>query len=121
VGDIEIKSLASDEDYTIETIWIVHVEAGSGVGNELLPITSVLSQNYPNPFNPTTTIRFDIKENETGNLSIYNMKGQLVLTRSFGAGCHDFLWDATSCSSGIYFYKLSTPSYFHTRKMILLK
>ncbi|MDA3812704.1 MAG: choice-of-anchor D domain-containing protein [Candidatus Cloacimonetes bacterium] len=121
VGDIEIKSIASDEDYEIETIWIVQVEEGSGAGNELLPVTSVLSQNYPNPFNPTTTISFDIKENETGNLNIYNMKGQLVLTRSFGAGRHNFLWDAASCSSGIYFYKLTTPSYFHTRKMILLK
>ncbi|MCK5051469.1 MAG: choice-of-anchor D domain-containing protein [Candidatus Cloacimonetes bacterium] len=121
VGDIEIKSVASDEEYEIETIWIVHVEPGSDTGNELIPIISYLDQNYPNPFNPTTTIKFDIKENESGNLSIYNMKGQLVFTKSFGAGHHNFLWDAASCSSGIYFYKLVTPSYFHTRKMILLK
>ncbi len=121
VGDIEIKSVASDEEYEIETIWLVHVEPGSGAGNELLPVITVLSKNFPNPFNPTTTIKFDIKERETGKLSIYNMKGQLVFNKSFEAGHHNFLWDASSCSSGIYFYKLVTPSYFHTRKMILLK
>ncbi len=121
VGDIEIKSVASDEEYEIETIWLVHVEPGSGAGDELLPVITVLSKNFPNPFNPTTTIKFDIKENETGDLSIYNMKGQLVLTKSFRAGHHNFLWDANSCSSGIYFYRLTTPSYSHSRKMILLK
>ncbi|MBT4331816.1 MAG: T9SS type A sorting domain-containing protein, partial [Candidatus Cloacimonetes bacterium] len=121
VGDIEIKSIAFDEDYDIETIWVVEVEPGSGAGNELIPIITHLNQNYPNPFNPTTTISFDVKENETGNLSIFNMKGQLVFTRSFSAGYHNFLWEANSFSSGIYFYNLKTASYSHTRKMILLK
>jgi len=121
VGDVDIKSVAFDEEYEIETIWTVTVEPGSGVGNELIPITTVLGQNYPNPFNPETTIKFDVKQNESGVLSIYNMKGQLVHTRTFGEGSHTYLWNASSCSSGIYFYNLKTSSYSHTRKMILLK
>jgi predicted outer membrane repeat protein len=80
-----------------------------------------LHQNYPNPFNPITTISFDIKENETGILTIFNIKGQLIESHRFESGKHNYLWDASEQSSGIYLYKLHTESITETRKMLLLK
>ena len=77
--------------------------------------------NYPNPFNPETMIELSIKENETGTLTIYNMKGQLLETYEYKAGNHELNWDAAQYSSGIYFYKLETQSYTETKKMIMLK
>jgi Secretion system C-terminal sorting domain/The GLUG motif len=86
-----------------------------------LPIMTILSANYPNPFNPETTISFDIKENEKGILTIFNIKGQSILKETFEAGNHQYHWNADGLSSGMYFYKLSSPTTNITKKMILMK
>lgn len=88
-----------------------------------------LGQNYPNPFNPSTSISFQLPSAQRASLEIYNMKGQrvkLLADQEFGAGSHTVSWNATddrnqSLSSGMYFYRLSTPSGTLTRKMVLMK
>lgn len=90
-------------------------------------LVSHLKGNYPNPFNPETTIEFFVQDNETADLTIYNLKGQIVkTTASFGAGTHRHVWNGIDDSgkrvaSGIYFYKLKTESYESVRKMIVGK
>lgn len=84
-------------------------------------IETYLNSNYPNPFNPSTMIKFSIEEGEKGALTIYNIKGQEVLKEYFEAGEYNFEWNAEGISSGIYFYRLLTPSTNLTRKMILMK
>jgi Carboxypeptidase regulatory-like domain/Secretion system C-terminal sorting domain/Two component regulator propeller len=86
-----------------------------------LPEVSALFNNMPNPFNPETNIRFSIKAGETGSLSIYNAKGQLMHEKKFPEGSHDYIWNANNRASGVYFYRLQTSSYTQTRKMLLLK
>lgn len=86
-----------------------------------LPTMTKLNSNYPNPFNPETVIAFEIKENETGTLSIYNIKGQRVFSEKFDAGYHNYLWKANDFASGVYFYKLSSPTTNITKKMLLMK
>ncbi|RLC52732.1 MAG: hypothetical protein DRI23_02110 [Candidatus Cloacimonadota bacterium] len=86
-----------------------------------LPNASILRSAYPNPFNPTTTIEFDIKENEKGTIIIYNVKGRVILKETFGPGNHTFEWNADKYSSGVYFYKLQTNSYSKINKMLMLK
>jgi hypothetical protein len=87
----------------------------------IIPVQTKLWQNYPNPFNPTTFIRFDVKENEVALLTIFNIKGQITLSQEFEAGRYDHDWDAGDYGSGIYLYKLQSPSYSHIKKMILVK
>jgi flagellar hook assembly protein FlgD len=84
-------------------------------------VITELHQNFPNPFNPSTLISFDIKENETGILSIYNIKGQLIVTDEFETGRHNYTWDAKDHSSGVYLYQLQTESYTKIMKMLLVK
>jgi Secretion system C-terminal sorting domain len=86
-----------------------------------LPTITMLEANFPNPFNPETTIAFNIKENETGILSIFNLKGEKILKQEFEAGNHQYHWNADGLSSGVYFYKLASPTINMTRKMILIK
>ncbi|MFC1898267.1 CotH kinase family protein [Candidatus Cloacimonadota bacterium] len=88
-----------------------------------------LLQNFPNPFNPTTSISFSLPDNCKINLSIYNMKGQLVkiLVQDFlEKGVHSFIWNGRDSSnkpvsSGIYFYRISDRHTTQTRKMLLIK
>jgi type IX secretion system substrate protein len=86
-----------------------------------LPTMTILSTNYPNPFNPETTISFSIKENEKGVLSIYNLRGQRIMKENFEAGNHQYHWNAEGLASGMYFYRLSSPTMNITKKMLLMK
>ena len=86
-----------------------------------LPTESILQGNYPNPFNPHTMISFSIQDGESGALTIYNTRGQLLETHRFEAGEHQFNWNAAQYGSGIYFYKLETQNFINIKKMIMVK
>ena len=89
-----------------------------------LPIFTSLDQNYPNPFNATTNISFSLAEAGNVSLNVYDITGRLVVTLVDGqmdAGQHVVVWDASSVSSGVYFYKLATVDYSATKSMNLLK
>jgi hypothetical protein len=99
--------------------------------NENLPQGFELSQNYPNPFNPTTSIQYTIpvgtlSEVEVQNVSlkVYDVLGNEVATLVNGyqsPGIYNVNFDASSLSSGLYFYKLAAGNFSQTNKMILLK
>ncbi len=89
-----------------------------------------LSQNFPNPFNPSTEIRFSLAQDCPVELVIFDASGRrvrsLVQGERLATGEHAFVWDGESdlgesCSSGHYFYRLHTPVYQTTGKMVLLK
>jgi hypothetical protein len=89
-----------------------------------LPTVTSLVQNYPNPFNANTNISFDLAEAGNVSLNVYDITGRLVTTLVDGqmdAGQHVVAWDASSVSSGVYFYKLTTADYTTTKSMNLLK
>ncbi len=91
---------------------------------ELLAKRIDLKQNYPNPFNPTTQIDYTLSNPNHVSLSVYNSVGQNVATLedSFKSmGKHSVTWNAQALSSGMYFYKLTTPEGSITRKMMLIK
>lgn len=83
-----------------------------------------LEQNYPNPFNPSTIIRFSIPEQTNVTLKIFNSVGQEVASLFNGevsAGNHEVNFNASALSSGVYFYRIQSPSFTDTKKMILVK
>jgi len=94
----------------------------------VLPQATTMRSAYPNPFKAasTTTIEVAVKEGESGSLTIYNVLGQVVKTYSLNQGIHNLKWNGKDnkgniCSSGIYFYKLSTPTMNQTKKMVIVK
>lgn len=100
------------------------------IDNEDLPAIETLAvKNYPNPFNPETTIEFNLPQAGNVNLSIYNMRGQLVSTLvndTLKEGAHSYVWNGrdsngNNIASGIYFYRLETNKQAITRRMVLLK
>ena len=107
-----------------------HIQVG--VEEQILPENSkvILYQNYPNPFNAETTISFSLAEN-TGNteLSIYNIRGQKVITlinKELSTGKHSIIWKGKDKNNkpvpvGIYYYKIKTGKFTETKKMILMK
>ena len=94
-----------------------------------LPKIINLHQNYPNPFNPTTTLRYNLPEDELVNITIYDMMGRVVKTlvnSQQNAGFKSVRWNATNdkgipVSAGLYLYTIQAGEFMHTKKMVLLK
>jgi hypothetical protein len=83
-----------------------------------------LEQNYPNPFNPVTRIRFGILRTGNIKLEVYNLIGQKVSTLVDGvvtSGYHTISFDASNLPSGVYIYKITTPEFTSSKKLVLLK
>lgn len=98
----------------------------SGIENYTNPISSefTLFQNYPNPFNPSTKIKFNIPISSKVKLSIYDLTGKLItqlLNKYLSQGLYEIDYDASSLSSGIYFYQIEYSNFIQSRKMLLLK
>ena len=97
--------------------------------NEVAAGNLELLGNYPNPFNPETEIVFNMKIAADVNLSIYNLKGQLIkelVNSRIAAGEQRVIWKGLdnnnqSVSSGIYYYKIRSGRYTRTGKMVLMK
>jgi len=83
-----------------------------------------LVQNFPNPFNPVTTIQFALPQSAPVKIDIYNAIGQHIQTlvdREMEAGNQQVIFDGSGLASGVYFYRLDTPQFTETKKMMLLK
>ncbi|MBD3169065.1 MAG: T9SS type A sorting domain-containing protein [candidate division Zixibacteria bacterium] len=97
---------------------------GWNLDDAVKPAKTELFANYPNPFNANTTIGFDLANDSEVRLEVYNLLGQNIATLFDGrmtAGHHSVNWDASTVSSGVYFYKLTVGDEVMTRKMNLLK
>jgi len=84
-----------------------------------------LGQNYPNPFNPSTSIDFNLPNDETVLLTIYDVTGkeiQKLLNNVFyKAGYHTVKFNASGIASGIYFYRIKAGNYILTKKLLFNK
>jgi hypothetical protein len=111
------------------TVGLNASDAVLSINEELLPEKFALHQNYPNPFNPITTLRYDLPEQATVNIIIYDMLGREVRTlvnTTQDAGFKSVIWNATNdygkpVSAGVYLYKIQAGEFVQTRKMVLLK
>ncbi len=92
-------------------------------GDEI-PKQTFIDQNYPNPFNPSTTIQYGVSEAADVTLSVYNIIGRRVavlVQEPKNPGYYSISFNASSLSSGIYFYRFETGSFIETKKLTLIK
>lgn len=89
-----------------------------------IPGVYELSQNYPNPFNPSTTIRYALPVSGRTTLKVFNILGQEVATlvnEVQAAGTYAVRFDASSLSTGVYFFQLQNGTFSQVKKMVLVK
>ena len=129
-GNIESQNLSfkvTPENLENAVLFVNLDDIGKPNQNQLL-------QNYPNPFNPETWIPYQLSEASPVSVSIYDMTGKLVRELSLGHQSAGFYnsreraayWDGKNTlgenvASGVYFYKLETPSFQQTRRLVIMK
>jgi len=92
--------------------------------NNGVPKEFALKQNYPNPFNPGTVIEYSIPKQAFVTVKVFDMLGREMKTlvnESKNAGSYALNFDASSLSSGVYFYKIIAGDFTATKKMMLVK
>jgi hypothetical protein len=90
----------------------------------IVPDAYALHQNYPNPFNPNTTISYDIHEAGHVTLTVFDILGREVMTlvnQEQPAASYTLEFNASTLSSGIYFYQLKVNDFSDLKKMVVLK
>jgi hypothetical protein len=98
-------------------------------GIVLIPKVHSIAQNYPNPFYGSTTIRYALPKSEPVRIEVFNITGQTVqvlVNDVEPAGYKLLTWDGKDeegmeLGCGVYFYRITTPAYEATRKMLLLR
>ncbi len=92
----------------------------------LKPNEFALAQNFPNPFNPSTVIQYQLAENATVKLELYDITGRKVATlvnawQNAGYYSFNLNGSAYNLASGVYFYRLNAGGFVATKKMVLVK
>ena len=142
VGDVvEVRVLGPDGNVESQTLRVkvtpedlANAVLSVNLDNIGQPTQSLLLQNYPNPFNPETWIPYQLSEDTSVSVSIYDTTGQLVRTLPIGFQAAGFYnsreraayWDGRNelgerVASGVYFYQLETDAMSALRKMLILK
>jgi len=128
-GTFTVRCIITDEDYSYNVAWIVHVEESDNNGVEIIPVVTAIIGNYPNPFNPETSLEFAVSSAQNIKIDVYNSRGQHVKTlvdREYLTGIHKVIWDGKdrrnqSQSSGIYYFRMISVSGSDISKALLLK
>ena len=103
---------------------VINTTVGVNPAGSNVPQVYSLSQNYPNPFNPTTKINFAIPKQGLVTMKIYDVLGREVKTlvnEVKAPGTYTVDFNASTLSSGVYFYKLESNSFTDIKKMMLIK
>jgi serine protease AprX len=113
--DTRIDSLGSDDPWSTSTLCAV-------------PRLAVLDDGgvdvYPNPFTAMTRVYFELDDDATISLTIFNSRGEemvrLLEGTSFEAGSHSVQFDARGLPSGAYYARLSVGDETRSGEMIYL-
>jgi photosystem II stability/assembly factor-like uncharacterized protein len=116
----------ADGRFEIADISLVSVTSTSATDEPTrsLPVSYSLNQNYPNPFNPVTNVRYELPVDSPVRLEVFDLLGRRVALLYDGmqtAGRHAAAFDASRLASGVYIYRIQTPGFTQTRKMMLVK
>lgn len=122
---------SSGHSYTAlcPTLYITYTNEIQSINENTIDEQNIICANiHPNPIilsqSNATKISYELAENSSVKLQIYNIKGQLletIVNERKNAGKHFALWDASKCVSGIYLYKIMSGKKAVAGKCLVLK
>ncbi|RJP65227.1 MAG: T9SS C-terminal target domain-containing protein [Ignavibacteriales bacterium] len=99
----------------------------TSVDEDLTPVDFRIAA-YPNPFNPSTKIEFVLPSKSHLTLSIHNILGEKLWTKSgeYKEGSHSFVWNGidnmgNKLTSGIYLLNIKSADLVKTIKLMMIK
>jgi hypothetical protein len=108
-------------------LYVLHNSLVTGITRRegaAVPDAYRLEQNFPNPFNPTTTISYYLPRRDHVVIELFDELGRAIRTIFQGeltAGKHSMPVNAAHLSSGVYYYRMTTPTFSAVKKMEVIK
>ena len=104
----------------------LNVATGTNGVNQLTKNNGVkLYQNIPNPTKSLSTINYELDQNATVVLTVYNVVGEQISVQNEGnqsAGTHSIIFNSENFAAGVYYYSLSVgQKSTSTMKMVVIK
>jgi len=102
---------------------------GTGVVEPPVASRLLLSRPAPNPFHESARVSFFLPQPASVRFTVYDVSGRVIRELDRGvrtAGEHEVVWDGRDgrgreVPSGIYFYRLTTPSGTAEGKAVVLR
>lgn len=94
------------------------------VDNTIASEGVILYQNHPNPFDKNSIIGFEVPNGGNCNLTIFNINGQPITSMNIDAikGYNEFVVHKNEMNkSGLYYYRLTTPTGKSLVKKLIVK
>lgn len=128
-GSMPPNDPLSQEEIDLIGDWINEGANNLTLKDSFLPHNFTLEQNYPNPFNPSTTILYNLSNDELVSFEIFNLNGKKVRTlvnEYQNSGPKKVIWNADNnhgrkVPAGIYLYSIVAGNVKQTKKMLLVK
>lgn len=113
-----------------------YVEFNRNINYDKIIVTSVkehitindsyrISDAYPNPFNSSSNFYIELPVTENVKIELYNILGEKVKTVYSGILekniKHRFQIHSSGLPSGVYYYVVSSPNVYKSKKLIILK
>ena len=128
-GSMPPNDPLSQEEIDLIGDWINEGANNLTLKDSFLPQNFTLEQNYPNPFNPSTTILYNLSNDELVSFEIFNLNGRKIRTlvnEYQNSGPKKVIWYADNnhgrkVPAGIYLYSIVAGNVKQTKKMLLVK
>lgn len=105
---------------------VVSIVASDQVSAEPDPnkpaLVNSLGVVQPNPASRTARLRFSLEQDGKATLRFFDVLGRLVheIDREYAAGEYDLQVNVSRWPAGVYFYRLETPGFIATRRLVVL-
>ncbi len=106
-------------------LFVATVGGGVPVSDAVIPgaSASMLYPAWPNPLgcDGVLNLKVHVAERESGTLSVYNLRGQVLYSRQVTAGEQHFEMYMAGRPAGVYFYRLQTGSTDTVHRFVLIR
>ncbi len=122
-GDVKYMAVQFEHEF------VALPGAGDVDSNVANANTSLSINTFPNPFNPTTAVSYTPSQAGNVNVSVYNVKGELVktLVNEYQTSTpQTIIWNGddsagNKAATGVYFFKVNTKNDSAVSKALMLK
>ncbi len=129
--DVKVDSLGNgDFNPKLYISYLLKDENGDPVSVEIneknTPSSYYLFPNYPNPFNGLTIISYYLPKQEHIIITVYDLLGKEIaklIDKGMNEGMHSIVFNPQqyNLTSGVYLYRLKTPTQQISKQMVYLK
>jgi hypothetical protein len=127
-----VQLSSGNQGYNLDAVEALNHASGVEQGPIVkIPAVPTLT-SFPNPFRTTTTITYSGRLSNSGpqpSLDIYDVTGSLVRTLSLAnlsQTPYKYIWDGRdlrgrNLPGGVYFYRLNSPQFRTTKKVVMVR